>query len=422
MRRSYLTKGGYCQSGVDKASIKIKGNSQIISGYVFGQVWNSVFVRFPLSNNPAVTSSDLSIFQNPTLSPASPTSSSTASVAGDKSGLSSDWLSAQSTSKVNICLWNSWSIVSKLNLFQSFLFFCSLPNLSITESWCSLFVLYNEIIAPNFSIFRKDRDCRGGGVFLVVQESIPWRLIPSPASLEIVSVEVLLPHPIVLCLVYILSGASTSYVSSTLQYLSSVVHDHETVLLGDFNFPDINWKNLSSSNLSGNLFCDFVYDHNLLQFNLFIPPLTSKETYLTWSLLSHLILCTMTLFSLMSLFLSWSLTISSSLSLFHVYMLSEHPVTHPSQFIFCKGDYEGLNDFVTLSDFILFYNSNDIEFLLLFLKYLIFEGCDQFIPKSKSSTSRFPIGLLVILLIGSTKSDLFARKPGLLHLFTRLSH
>ena len=119
-------------------------------------------------------------------------------------------------------------MVNKLNLFQLFLFFSDYQIYAITESWCSLFVLDNEIITPNFPIFNKDCGSRSGGVFLVVQESITSRLIPSPASLEIVSVEVLLTRPNVFCLVYIIPGATTSYVSSILQYLSSVVRDHET--------------------------------------------------------------------------------------------------------------------------------------------------------------------------------------------------
>ena len=132
------------------------------------------------------------------------------------------------TSKVNICLWNSRSMVNKLNLFQLFLSFSDYQIYAITESWCSYFALDNAIITPNFSVLNKDCGSRNGGVFVVVQESITLRLIPSPASLEIVSVEVLSTRPIVLCLVYIIPSTTTSYVSSILQYLSSVVRDHET--------------------------------------------------------------------------------------------------------------------------------------------------------------------------------------------------
>ena len=99
------------------------------------------------------------------------------------------------TSEVNICLWNSRSMVNKLNLFQLFLSFSDYQIYAITESWCSFFVLDNEIITPNFSIFNKDCGSRSGDVFLVVQESITSRLIPSPASLEIVSAEVLSTRP-----------------------------------------------------------------------------------------------------------------------------------------------------------------------------------------------------------------------------------
>lgn len=36
-------------------------------------------------------------------------------------------------------------------------------------------------------------------------------------------------------------------------------------MVGDFNFPDINWSSLTGSTPSSNRFCEFVFDHNLVQ-------------------------------------------------------------------------------------------------------------------------------------------------------------
>ena len=166
---------------------------------------------------------------------------------------------------IQLYFYNCRSVVNKLNLFQSFISTSDFSVFVITESWCSPYIFDAEIIPPNFLIFRKDRPSRGGGVFIAVQKSIPSKLIPSPDSLEVVAVEIQLPNPIVLCAVYLPPSASASSVSSTLHFLSTIVNQYNAILLGDFNFPDINWSTISSSTLSGSLFCEFVFDHNLSQ-------------------------------------------------------------------------------------------------------------------------------------------------------------
>ena len=73
-----------------------------------------------------------------------------------------------------------------------------------TESWLSPSILDNEIIPADFSLYRKDRnESRGGGVFLAVHQSIPSRVIPSPSSIEVVSVQINIPHPLVICVCHL---------------------------------------------------------------------------------------------------------------------------------------------------------------------------------------------------------------------------
>ena len=89
--------------------------------------------------------------------------------------------------------------------------------------------------------YQKDRDSRGGEVFLAVHTSIQSKLIGSPASLKVVSVEIITHHKIVLCLLYIPPQASVLKlcVSDLLQNLSTITQNHN-IIFGDFNFPDIN--------------------------------------------------------------------------------------------------------------------------------------------------------------------------------------
>ena len=58
---------------------------------------------------------------------------------------------------------------------------------------------------------------------------------------------------------------------------------NKTILLGDFNFPDINWDTLSGFSLHANLFCDLIFRFNLSQ-------LVTSPTHICGNILD-LVLC-----------------------------------------------------------------------------------------------------------------------------------
>ena len=73
----------------------------------------------------------------------------------------------------------------ELTQFQS-LVFSSI--VTCTETWLSPYVFDHEILLPSFTIFRKDRDGRGGGVLLAIKNFIPCSLLHFPDHLEVLSV------------------------------------------------------------------------------------------------------------------------------------------------------------------------------------------------------------------------------------------
>ena len=163
--------------------------------------------------------------------------------------------------------WNARSIVNKLTAFQSFISIADYKILAITESWLTPSIYDNEIIT---SLFRKDRSSgRGGGVFLAVHKSIPCKPVPSPHSLEVVSIEIPIPCKLIMCLIYIPPNAPQSYFQLLIQFLSALVKDSKVIFLGDFNLPDINWNNLHSNHSYSDQFCDFV---------CFIPACASSHS------------------------------------------------------------------------------------------------------------------------------------------------
>ena len=86
------------------------------------------------------------------------------------------------SSSLTVCLFNARSLVNKLSKFQSFVY--PIDVYCITESRLSDSIFDNEILPSGYSIFRKDRDSRGGGILIAVADSIPTKLIPSSPNLE----------------------------------------------------------------------------------------------------------------------------------------------------------------------------------------------------------------------------------------------
>ena len=94
-------------------------------------------------------------------------------------------------------------------------------------------------------------DCtsRGGGVILAISNIIPSKFLDSPDNLEILSVSLLGKKPFTICLIYIPPNVKASYHLSISNYLPSFNDSEKLIILGDFNFPDIDWAAYNSSNL-----------------------------------------------------------------------------------------------------------------------------------------------------------------------------
>ena len=62
--------------------------------------------------------------------------------------------------------------------------------IALTETWPFDHIMDNEILPANFTIYRKDRASKGGGVPLAPDYSVPSVLLPSPANLKVLTVKV----------------------------------------------------------------------------------------------------------------------------------------------------------------------------------------------------------------------------------------
>ena len=119
----------------------------------------------------------------------------------------------------------------------SFIIYC------VTETWLSDSIFDHEILPCGYSLYRKDRATRGGGVLIAVSDLVPITLT---ADLEVIAVN--LNKPIFPCTVYVPPNSSDSYRKCLLSYLHSFASHMETVIIvGDFNMPDICWSTLTGT-------------------------------------------------------------------------------------------------------------------------------------------------------------------------------
>ena len=248
----------------------------------------------------------------------------------------------------------------------------------ITETWLSDKISDGEILPSSFVLYRCDRPSRGGGVLIAVHKSLPSTLIPSPSDLEVVVVKLGLDNDFVICCVYVPPDSASLYISSLINYLTNIVSSfNKCVIVGDFNFPDVDWCSLLGSTSLSNLFCEFIFDCNLTQH-------VTEPTHVKGNILD--LVLTSSNITLDQFFVNSSTDAILS-DHFLIYFLplctiSSAVKSKPGYvYDFSKAHYDAMCDFLLDTDFRALFESRDIEFSWLVLKYFISEAMFLFTPK-----------------------------------------
>ena len=138
-----------------------------------------------------------------------------------------------------------------------------IPSSNVNNAACNLTISY---LIKVYTIFRKDRPSRGGGVLLAVNNTIPCQLISSPSNLEVVCIKLNLSHPITCCVLYNPPNLLSEYCDNLLNFISNISNSSDRlILLGDFNLPDINWNVLSGNSPVSNKLCDLIFHSGMNQ-------------------------------------------------------------------------------------------------------------------------------------------------------------
>ena len=108
-------------------------------------------------------------------------------------------------------------------------------------------------------------------MLIAVKDTIPATVVPSELSNdapEIITVRLNLHKTTILSCVYLPPNSSDSCMNDTISNLTQVIESNpsaDTILVGDFNLPDIQWDTLSSTSSISCAFCDFIFDNSLTQ-------------------------------------------------------------------------------------------------------------------------------------------------------------
>jgi ribonucleases P/MRP protein subunit RPP40 len=144
--------------------------------------------------------------------------------------------------------------------------------IGITESWCNEDILDSEIGLDGFEIFRADRSTgnRGGGILLYIRVELrAVRVLINNANTEYVCCRITTSsdNSLYIAVCYrsanlnIFPGDSNVEVRNLIKYLQK----RNFLLIGDFNYPDIDWCGGQGLSRESQLFVDCLEDGFLTQ-------------------------------------------------------------------------------------------------------------------------------------------------------------
>lgn len=135
---------------------------------------------------------------------------------------------------------NARSMVNKLDAIESLLVGLEPDFLAITETWLNTDVKDDDVTPPNYTIIRKDRATRGGGVAIMIKKDIAFTVLPEIEQVEAVFCKLLFgSRPIVVGCVYRSPTTNCDVMETLYSYMQSHVHGGRLILVGDLNLPDI---------------------------------------------------------------------------------------------------------------------------------------------------------------------------------------
>lgn len=143
------------------------------------------------------------------------------------------------------------------------------PHIAVvTETWLRSYVSDDHVFPPGYNIYRKDRESRGGGVAVLIKKSIEAVFINNVSDLECTCLKLSCwGFSFILYALYRPPDAGIDYVAKLRNHMLQFKNS-KILLIGDFNFPGVNWERLQTeheSNKQINILFDIMLTHDLVQ-------------------------------------------------------------------------------------------------------------------------------------------------------------
>ena len=258
----------------------------------------------------------------------------------------------------------------------------------ITETWLTDSIYDSEFLPNGYSVYRLDRNSRGGGVAIVTKSTLYTSVHSSPSHGEAITIK-LHPNLLITC-IYISPTCLESDFISTVHYLKEITScsAYNHLIIGDFNAPDIDWSICSAASYKSKTLCDLIFELNLHQ--LMLDPTHIQGNILDLILTDapeHVTNVRVHSHNDMSLH-SDHYVISLSFLLHQPSPIYRAVPTH--SFLFSKADWSGLCDFLFDSNLTENIKLSDVDSMWKSLKEVILNGCNKYIPRMHFKKSQLP--------------------------------
>ena len=155
--------------------------------------------------------------------------------------------------------------------FQELVYTENADIIWVTETWLRDDVENSEILPWGYTIYRKDRKSRAGGVLLAVKSS---RKVNFNTNLELITIELTSGSNMkyLLCCCYKSQQfVSREWIEMFNLFLGNCCFQYSNMLIcGDFNLPNINWESPElTTGVDEIQFSELLYDFHLTQLNTF---------------------------------------------------------------------------------------------------------------------------------------------------------
>ena len=251
-------------------------------------------------------------------------------------------------------------------------------------------------------------------MLIAINNDIPSRLISIHPVVELISIELdVSPKLVIICL-YIPPTSSDSYQQEVLECINSLPPNNPTILLGDFNAPDINWSTLNSTSSYSHSLCNLLYSRNYIQLVTNPTHRHGNTLDLILTNIPHRIQNLSVDDKLCSSF-SDHFLISANIVNFTRKIC---PIRNTGfRYLYSKADFTSMELFLESTTSSISAYAENIEFTWSKLKNILTVGCNQFVPKltmpRKPSPKWFNSNIRHLLNCAHTLRKLYKKKPTL---------